>query len=142
MSDHEQAVSDDEAALFEGYEPVPAPAVEPMSPGRRRTLRQAEDIALGRHPLTGGMIHPLASRSRDASAPKDDPFTCGSCSFRESITYHDKTYAKCVPPGNLSAEQYERYGPPRLSHSEASDVRSWWPACRDYSPGSSISPDA
>jgi hypothetical protein len=118
--------------LFEGYEPVePVEPVENLSAGQRLTLRQTQDISLGRHPLTGGVLHPQASRRRDSDSPKDDPFTCGSCYFREARRYHGKSYPKCIA-----------YAPSRITHGPASDVRAWWPACTDYSPGSSISPDA
>jgi hypothetical protein len=137
------ADTQDDVPLFAGYEP---PAADPdyshLSPDARRTKRQADAIAIGRHPLTGGPIHELASRHRNASSPKNDPFTCGSCLFRAVRKYHDKTYPKCIAPGQQSAEQYEQHGPPRVSHGAASDVRAWWPACRDYSPGDRISDDA
>lgn len=128
--------------LFPGFEPPPSSEPEPgLSADRRRTQRQADDIALGRHPLTRGTLHSLASRHRDASSPKDDPFTCGSCYFRTVMRYHGKTFAKCLfDPRRSADDTLDKYA--RVSHSAASDVRAWWPACADYSPGSSISPDA
>ncbi len=132
-----------EVPLFPGFEPPQVDTGPALSPDQRRTRRQADAIALGRHPLTGGPLHPLASRHRDADAPKADPFTCGSCRFREVLRYHGKGYPKCVNPGALSAEEYERRGPATITHSAASDVRAWWPACRDYVPGdAALSPDA
>lgn len=126
--------------LFPGYEPAVRelrPSEQPgLSADRKRTLRQAERIADGIHPLTGGPLHELASRHRDASAPKDDPFTCGSCYFREVLTYHNRNYAKCI--AGASVEN----GAPRISHSPATDVRAWWPACREYSPSDRLSSDA
>lgn len=122
--------------LFEGYDPPPVVEVAPMSADRRRTQRQADDIAIGRHPLTGGPLHPLASRHRDATAPKDDPFTCGSCWHRLVLRYHGKSYAKCV-----LGETTEKPGP-YLTHGASTDVRAWWPACPDYSPGDRLSDDA
>lgn len=117
-------------ALFPGYEPPEPP--EQVSADRRRTLRQQRDVASGRHPLTGGPLHPLASRHRDASAPKADPFTCGSCYFRQVLRAKGGSYPKCLADDGR-----------RVSHSAASDVRAWWPACPDYSPGDSgLSPDA
>jgi hypothetical protein len=127
--------------LFSGYEP---PLTEPgpeLSTGQRLTLRQARDVAFGIHPLTGGRLHPLASRHRDAAAPKDDPFTCGSCYFRQVIKYRGKAYPKCVfDPRRGADDTLDLYA--RVSHSTASDVRAWWPACPDYSPSDRISPDA
>lgn len=129
--------------LFGGYEPPPAPEPEPpLSADRRRTLRQAQQIAAGLHPLTGQRLHLLASRHRDATAPKSDPFTCGSCYFREVWRYHGRSYAKCVFSGSRGADEVEKFGYPRVSHGAATDVRAWWPACPDYSPGDSLSPDA
>jgi hypothetical protein len=117
-------VSGSEAGvLFDGYEPAEAVPVPKVSADRRRTLRQAERIAAGVHPLTGGPLHELASRHRDSTAPKSDPFTCGSCWFREVNRYHNKSFAKC----------WESDGK-RATHSAATDVRAWWPACRNYSP--------
>ncbi len=122
--------------LFEGYEPPePVPASD-LSPGRRLTLRQAAMVAAGVHPLTRRRIHLMASKYRDAESPKDDPFTCGSCYFRQTEQYHDRSYPKCWLPGALDNTF------PWVTHGPASDVRAWWPACPDYSPGDSLSPDA
>lgn len=132
-----------DAPLFPGYEPPPAPEPEPeLSAGQRLTRRQAENIAAGIHPLTKGRLHPLASRHRDATAPKADPFTCGSCYFRQVWRYHGKSYAKCVFSERRGADYVEKFGYPRVTHGPASDVRAWWPACTDYSPGDSLSDDA
>lgn len=127
--------------LFAGYEPPPTPEPGPqLSAGQRLTLRQSEMVANGIHPLTRGRLHPLASTHRDASAPKDDPFTCGSCYFRTVEKYHDHSYPKCWLPGPNASADRPTY--PRVTHGPASDVRAWWPACPDYSPGASLSPDA
>lgn len=127
--------------LFPGYEPPPTEPEPELSAGQRLTLRQANDIAEGRHPLTRGRLHSLASRHRDASAPKDDPFTCGSCYFRQVVKYRGKSYPKCVfDPRRDADDTLDMYA--RISHSTASDVRAWWPACPDYSPSDRISPDA
>lgn len=135
--------------LFGGYEPPAQPESDvELSADRRRTQRQGQQIAIGRHPLTGGPLHPLASRHRDADSPKTDPFTCGSCYFRNTARYHGKTYPKCWLPGPRTGETYKvgdvtmTIGYPRATHGAASDVRAWWPACPDYSPGDSASPDA
>jgi hypothetical protein len=136
VAEHERR-AEEEAARLAG-----------LSAGQRLTLRQAADVAAGRHPLTGGPLHPLASRHRDADAPKSDPFTCGSCYFRNSAAYHGKSYAKCWLPGPRTGETYTvgtvtmTMGYPRVTHGPASDVRAWWPACPDHSPGDSMSPDA
>ena len=133
-----------DAPLFDGYEPPPTLAVdESLSADRRRTLRQAGQVSAGIHPLTGGRLHPLASRHRDAASPKSDPFTCGSCYFRRVEKYHDRSYPKCwLPNPAIGADAPSRRIYSRVSNSAASDVRAWWPACPDYSPGDSLSPDA
>jgi hypothetical protein len=134
---------DEDVPLFGGYEPPAPESIEKLSADRRRTQRQAENIAAGIHPLTKGPLHPLASRNRDADSPKRDPFTCGSCRFRESPEYHNKAWPKCFLPNpayGADAPFAVLYS--RVTHSAASDVRAWWPACTDYSPGDSLSPDA
>lgn len=148
-------VSDAAETLFDGWEPEvrePKPSEDmTLSAGRRLTLRQAEMVADGVHPLTRGPLHPLASKHRDADAPKGDPFTCGSCYFRNVEKYHDSSYPKCWLPGPVRAYRKGEAGEwrwetvegaPRVTHGPASDVRAWWPACPDYSPGDSLSPDA
>jgi hypothetical protein len=100
-------------------------------------------VTAGIHPLTRGKLHPLASTHRDSSAPKDDPFTCGSCYFRRVEKYHDRSYPKCwLPSPAASADGSRAQVYRRVTNSETSDVRAWWPACPDYSPGASLSPDA
>lgn len=126
--------------LFAGFDTPREPDPQ-LSPDRRRTQRQADAIAVGRHPLTGQRLHPQASRHRDADSPKNDPFTCGSCRFREVIGYHSRSYAKCL--FGMTNEMRYLDDSPRISHSSATDVRAWWPACPDYSPGdTNLSPDA
>ena len=135
-------VASDDVPLFAGYEPPEPEPVETLSAGQRLTKRQAENVAAGIHPLTRGPLHPLASKHRDAASPKSDPFTCGSCYFREVWGYHNRSYAKCMFSGSRGADEVEKLGYPRVSHGATTDVRAWWPACRDYSPGDSLSPDA
>lgn len=129
--------------LFPGYAPPAIQSAEDLSPDRRRTIRQQQDISNGKHPLTGGPLHPEASKQRTSRYGKRDPFTCGSCYFREVHKYHDTGYPKCWFPNPAAGAD----APPariytRVSHGAASDVRAWWPACPDYSPGDRISPDA
>ncbi|MGH3376018.1 MAG: hypothetical protein ACRDP6_14870 [Actinoallomurus sp.] len=118
-------------ALFH-VEPVPLPEPPPkMTPDQRRALRQLEALRAGTHPL--GMLprvlpgylplHPDAAPADDRTAPG---LRCGTCRFRLVLGYHNRSYAKCTfgqTEGRLS---------PRISHGAATDVRAWWPACRDY----------
>lgn len=136
-------VSSEDLPLFNGYEPEPVEDLSHLSAGQRLTARQAADVAAGIHPLTRGPIHSLASRYRDAQTGRGDPFTCGSCRFRLVEKYHDKSYPKCyLPDGNTGADAPQKYIYRRVTNGPASDVRAWWPACPDYSPGASLSPDA
>ncbi|UQS95164.1 hypothetical protein Pam4_21 [Pseudanabaena phage Pam4] len=116
--------------LFGGYDPPEEPEV--LSPDRRRTARQRALVAAGVHPLTGGPIHALASRHRDPTAARTDPFTCGSCVHRAVLSTGGGSYPKCLVGDGA-----------RITHGAATDVRAWWPACPAYSPGEpSLSPDA
>lgn len=128
--------------LFAGYEPPDQGSGEVLSAGQRRTRRQQEQVAAGVHPLTGGPIHPLASRHRDRDAPGSDPFTCGSCIFRVVVRSGAKKYPKCVY-GMENPTDTRTVRLPRVTSGAASDVRAWWPACPDYSAGDpGLSPDA
>jgi hypothetical protein len=119
-------------ALFH-VEPVPLPAPPPkMSADRRRTLRQLDALSAGTHPL--GMhprilpghlpLHPDAAPADDHTAPG---LRCGTCLFRQLLGYHDHKHPKCLF-GNTKGRW------PRVTHGAATDVRAWWPACRDYQP--------
>lgn len=115
---------DAELTLFdmEGVPPPEPPAKE--SPTVRRTKRQAALLARGRHPLSSPLGHSLFLHAE--AAPADDRDAegrrCGNCEFREVIGHHSRSYAKCLWPG---------YGERSVmaSHSEATDLRSWWPGC-------------
>lgn len=138
-------IHDEQGALF-GMDAVVVPIPKSLSPDRRRTLRQAEAIARGLHPLAlvfpWVRMLPTADRSAQASDGKSLPERCGSCRLRQVFSYHNRSYAKCLAPDSASAAEYERQ-PPRMSHSSASDVRAWWPACTSYEPGDpALSPDA
>lgn len=111
------------ASLFPDLVPIVLPEAEPvekLSAGRRLTLRQHAEVAVGRHPLTHGRLYP----AEDAR--------CGNCRFRELLDWHNRTYPKCV------------YGDGyRVAHSTQSDVRAWWPGCVDWELGDpKVSADA
>jgi len=121
-------------ALFEvpeGAARLPPPAPVRLTPGEKLRERQAGKLARGVHPLsmpTGNPIrlHPGAAPAADRDAAG---LRCGSCRFRELLTDYHATHCfpKCVRPGAAG-------GQPRATHSAASDVRAWWPACVDYEP--------
>lgn len=112
-----------DATLFPDLVPIELPDAEPgekLSADRRRTLRQRADVERGRHPLTGGRL---------SSEPD---VRCGNCRFRELFGHHNRSYPKCTRADGLY-----------LTHSAASDVRAWWPACTEHEWGASrMSPDA
>lgn len=96
------------AGLFD-MEPTPLPVVEKLSADRRRTLRQARDIAFGRHPVLQLPFHADAARVRGSEG-----LTCGDCAHKLSQEHHGRTYLKC---------DYS------ITSGAATDLRLWWPAC-------------
>ena len=114
-------------------EPVAAPEPAPkLSDDQRRALRQLNALRAGTHPL--GMypkilpghlpLHPDAAPADDRKAPG---LRCGTCLFRELLGHHGRKHPKCLF-GNTEG----RWS--RVTHGAATDVRAWWPACRDYQP--------
>lgn len=90
---------------------------------RRQNLVAAR-ISTGWHPLgRHSRLHPDAAH--DTTNHDGSGLHCGTCRFREIRRYHDKSYPKCTYGNGI-----------RISHSDTSDVRAWWPACTDYQPDS------
>lgn len=116
-------MSDD--ALFDappGFMPPPIPG---MSADQRRGVRQARALANGAHPLGVAFnrhlpLHPDAAPADDRVAPG---LRCSTCRFREVLGHHSRSYPKCTHGDGA-----------RISHGAGTDVRAWWPACRDYEP--------
>lgn len=81
---------------------------EPISAGRRLTLRNAELLAAGTHPATGDRLFIGTGE------------TCQTCIHRRIDVGHAKRYNKCAR---------HRLG---LSGSANSDIRVSWPACALY----------
>lgn len=110
-------MSDD--TLFDDAEYRVAPPPDPdeqLSADRRRTLRQADDIAHRRHPLTRGPLHPEASAYDPG---REGARRCGNCRFLEAHG-RGRTYFKC--------------GAALITHGPATDIRLWWPACVGHVP--------
>lgn len=82
------------------------------------TRRAQERIVLGVHPLAGRKL-------------ADNGETCGSCGLAVRLDYHSRAYWKC------EAENH-RY----VTHSEATDIRLYWPACRLWQPSPDTGPGA
>ena len=103
------STDDDEPTLFdaEPYQVASAPA---LGADGRRTLRQADVLATGYHPVSRLKLHPDAPPVEDRAAPGP---RCGDCAhlFRKVM---GSTYLKCGPNATGGA---------------ATDLRAWWPAC-------------
>lgn len=82
-------------------------------------------IAQGMHPLAYLPLHPEAAVERGG-----DGLTCGTCRYRVNRSYGGKPYPKCHLPTVIG----DRTTYPRDTRSESSDIRAWWPACKDYKP--------
>ncbi len=120
-------------ALFDA-DPAPAlPPPEPLSPDRRRTLRQHQAVENG--------VHPLALVFGPAVRVHSDPARrCGNCRHRCPSGAH--AYPKCLlgyqrtelPPDDhrRRSGQTHAVSMPRVSSGAATDVRAWWPACTDH----------
>ncbi|WP_029899545.1 hypothetical protein [Nocardia brasiliensis] len=109
-----------EPALFDlpaGTRPA-EPTAEELTRGQKRARLVERRIACGAHPLGNLALHPEAARGREG-----DGLRCGSCRFRVLTTHHGRTYPKCMFGEGI-----------RVSACESSDIRAWWPACRDYEP--------
>ena len=115
--------------LFAGYDPPEGTEIPSATPGldngrsagARRTARRLELIRQGRHPLRDMILHESASRDAQPSDTGRLPYRCGSCVHR---ILSMRGACGAVPKCDLTT----------MSHSEASDVRAWWPACPQYAP--------
>lgn len=115
-------------ALFDdaGLRVEPDPG-EALSAGRRRTIRQVEQVRAGTHPLlaalgaTDARLHPRASREASRDDRRHLPFTCGTCRHLAAQRGTSGRYLKCA------------FGDgERATRGPGTDVRAWWPACLDY----------
>lgn len=79
-----------------------------LSYGQRLTIRARVAIESGKHPANG--------------LPINTDHKCGDCGHLNRYDYHNRTYIKC--PKHRLGE----------SHSEASDMRTSWPACPHWKP--------
>ncbi len=119
----------------------PAPPVEKPSPDVQRRLLQQQCIDNGQHPLSRVTVRPLALHAEAAIRRGDPGRKCGNCKFRQKLHYHRRTYPKCVF-GYQQQDAGRPSPPPRVSHGAGTDVRAWWPACRDHEWGDELSDDA
>jgi hypothetical protein len=113
--------------LFDMGPPAPSEPEPELSDGRRRTIRQAEALAHGSHPLAllGShlRLHPDAPPADDRKAPGP---RCGGCAF---IVRNERGYLKCTwgRSGEIVTPSF-RSGPYE-THGGGSDLRAWWPGC-------------
>lgn len=122
-----------QAALFAMPDPLTGQPTRGEFPDYGITQRAAVRIGLGYHPLecvvAGLRLHP------DASCDVEDRSTgprCKGCVFAVRVEYHNRSYRKCAIGIDLTEQDLDEA--PRASHSEQTDLRLWWPACRDYQP--------
>lgn len=120
-----------------------AEPVERVSAGRRLTIRQADAVRRGVHPLAlvrpTIRMHPDADPEHTATAENaaGRSLRCGTCRHRELISGGANTYPKCVwrsASDKPNEQGRHRNPPPRYSAGQGTDVRSWWPACADWQP--------
>lgn len=97
-------MSDLDGMLFNLDPLPPAPEPEPLSAGRRLTIRNSDSLARGIHPATGQR---LAVNGE----------TCKTCTHHLHLDWHNRSFHKCAK---------HRLG---LTHSSASDIRTSWSAC-------------
>lgn len=107
---------------------VDAPLETTLSAGQRRTIRYADALARGVHPLSVTLrvhipLHPEAAPHDDRDAPGR---RCGTCRWRLP-----GRYAKCL----YGWDGDRRHGPPRVTNGPGTDVRAWWSGCRDHEYG-------
>lgn len=106
--------------------------VEKLSADRRRTIRQAQTIAAGRHPL-GGRLHEQAAPADDRDAPGR---RCGNCWYRRlTYTNGNRQWPKCFVDQENPTDAQPYPVSLRLTRGAATDVRRWWPACTQHTYG-------
>lgn len=117
-----------EPTLFD-LDPVPPPEPAPrLGADARRTLRRAQAMASGLHPLS--LLHGITLRLHPAAPPAGDRKApgprCGNCLFSGVNGWG---YIKCTRgrTGEICTPSY-RSGPYE-THGGATDLRAWWPAC-------------
>ncbi|GAA3223046.1 hypothetical protein [Actinocorallia longicatena] len=96
---------------------TPAPAEPKLSVDRRRTAKQQAALARGAHPTS--LYFQRTVRLHPDAAPADsrtaDGLRCRTCA---RLSNNGWGYLKCSNVGD--------------SHSAATDMRAWWPACVNY----------
>lgn len=108
-------------ALFDMQSEIPEPARDD-TPEKRRRARQLARIRNGYHPLGGTLkLHDQADRDAVPYEGRDLPYRCGTCAFRVLVGGHARDFPKCAKGDGI-----------RVTNGPASDVKAWWPACRDY----------
>lgn len=110
-----------------------AAAPEPdrrLGPDARRTIRRAQAMAHGSHPLVllGGhlRLHADAPPADDRAAPGP---RCGNCALAVVNAFD---YLKCTVgrSGEIGTPSFRRG--PYETHGTASDLRYWWPGCERW----------
>jgi hypothetical protein len=117
----------EEPGLFAEPEHSGAIRLPALTSGERRQSLVATRIANGEHPLGRPvLLHHSASRTILEAGHETTLPTCGDCKFRVLLKHNTRTYPKCWYP------DLHRYPHPRDTGCESSDIRAWWPACREF----------
>jgi hypothetical protein len=114
--------------LFEMTPTQPPAPRDRLSADRARTERQRLLISRGHHPLAylGAARHPdTVGVAYERTDPRGRDLTCGSCRFRQLQFGGARDYPKCIWSTDGATQH-------RATGGASSDVRAWWPACRDY----------
>jgi hypothetical protein len=125
--------------------PTSGPGTPPEKPSEgadaRRTRRQHDVIGQGGHPLGLALALPLALHPQ----AKEQNRTCGNCAFRMMTwTGSNSRHPKClIEKGPAATTGLTGCPYQRVSCGPGTDVRKWWPGCRDHEFGDNdLSPDA
>jgi hypothetical protein len=140
-----------ELSLFPDLAPAEREPEPELNTGERRRRRQAEAIARGQHPLSVALrinlpLHPLARR--DVGDPRDGTPRCGTCAYREVVSFGPNADPKCRAKSydtTRAPYSWERPHPsrlvngripvtvhPRQTNGPGTTVKRGWPACTDY----------
>jgi hypothetical protein len=120
-----------ELVLFDMDPEQPREPEPQLSAGRRRTIRQAQALEHGQHPL--GLVHGTYLRLHPQAPPAGDRKSggprCGGCLLLERNGWG---FLKCTRgrSGEIGTPSF-RCGPYE-SHGAATDVRAWWPGCEHW----------
>jgi len=98
------------------------------TPSQLHQARRLEAMRQGRHALSVALnadirLHPAAALLD--GRPDTRGRRCGNCRFRRVINTGIQEWPKCL----FGGPEF-----PRVTADAGTDVRRWWPACRQHEP--------